>query len=99
MPAKQPLRILCFGDSLTEGYSMFGMQFTPYSETMEIVLNERLNKNQEQQGGPKWDIEVETNGVSGQLVTAGFTRRMERICMSNLPSSIPFSRNLSLRPI
>lgn len=56
------LRILCFGDSLTEGYSQYGTRFDPYSRTMKRVLEEKL-KGQE--------IEVLTDGQSGDLVTAG----------------------------
>ncbi|PVH72044.1 GDSL-like Lipase/Acylhydrolase [Cadophora sp. DSE1049] len=69
VPTPKPLRILCFGDSLTEGYSMYGMQWTPYSETLQTRLDEQL--------GNEWNVEIETDGVSGQLVTAGFKKRME----------------------
>ncbi|KAL5320392.1 hypothetical protein ACEPPN_011193 [Leptodophora sp. 'Broadleaf-Isolate-01'] len=70
----QPLHILCFGDSLTEGYSMYGMRWTPYSETTKEVLEEQL--------GHEWSFDVDTDGVSGQLVTAGFMRRMDKLYAS-----------------
>lgn len=68
-----PLRILCLGDSLTEGYSHFGTKFTPYSKWMKEVLLAKW---------PDRAIDVITDGVSGDLVTppGGFKRRMERHC-------------------
>ncbi|KAG4427229.1 hypothetical protein IFR05_017288 [Cadophora sp. M221] len=75
--AKSPppaLHILCFGDSLTEGYSMYGMHWSPYSETTKEVLEERLSQ--------EWSVDVDTDGVSAQLVTAGFKRRMEKLYTS-----------------
>jgi len=71
----QTLRILCFGDSLTEGYTRMGQNWTPYSEEMKTVLDERGRK------GLK--IDVITEGRSGELASAGgFLRRMETACAS-----------------
>jgi len=67
---KQPLDILCFGDSLTEGYSQYGLLFTPYSATLSQKLQESL--------GSKYEIEVHTDGESGEQVTAGFLGRMQQ---------------------
>ncbi len=99
--ATQSLNILCFGDSLTEGYSMYGMMFTPYSETLEERLNSLLNDTEEEvdkepeekpsgngdsyqekneKKEQEWDIVIDTDGVSGELVTKGFERRMQRTC-------------------
>ena len=75
-PAPPKLRILCFGDSLTEGYSRFGLRFTPYSTTLVQRLQEEFGQEQ--------DIEIVTDGVSGQAVTAGFLRRMKRHCKITL---------------
>jgi len=70
---KTPLSILCFGDSLTEGYSGYGLRFTPYSTTLLEHLNSAI--------GDQYDITIDTDGVSGESVTAGFLRRMRRRCM------------------
>jgi len=51
---------------------MFGMKYTPYSETLQTRLDEQL--------GSEWKVEIETDGVSGELVTAGFRKRMEVLC-------------------
>ncbi|CAG8977590.1 hypothetical protein HYALB_00008366 [Hymenoscyphus albidus] len=40
---KKSLKILCFGDSLTEGYTNWGMIFKPYSDTLRNVLEKGLN--------------------------------------------------------
>ncbi len=55
---------------------MYGMVFTPYSNTMKAVLQEELG------GKGGMTFEVDTNGVSGQLVTeqAGFRERMGAVC-------------------
>jgi lysophospholipase L1-like esterase len=66
---KKELNIVCFGDSLTEGYSQFGSIFTPYSETMVSKL---------QAAFPTHKISAVTDGVSGDRVVSGsFKRRME----------------------
>jgi lysophospholipase L1-like esterase len=71
MPPK-PLKILCFGDSLTEGYTLHGTSYAPYSNTLEKVLYEKLS-------GEEWDISVEEQGVSGDLVMF-MGGRMGEIC-------------------
>lgn len=74
------LRILCFGDSLTEGYTLFGTQFSPYSVAMKKVLDGTLSTKIQVEGA-KYKIEVLTDGQSGDLVTIGsFKARMERRC-------------------
>ena len=67
------LRILCFGDSLTEGYSGWGSSFTPYSEKLEEMLTMAF---------PDVDVEIETDGLSGDMVTgrAAFLARMKLHC-------------------
>jgi len=68
----ESLRILCLGDSLTDGYTMSGVSFAPYSETLEKRLKESGRH-----------VTVVTDGISGDLVTTGsFRRRMERRCKS-----------------
>ncbi|KAI1073524.1 SGNH hydrolase [Whalleya microplaca] len=63
--AKKPLRILCFGDSLTAGYPAGN----PYAER----LRERLAA-----AFPGYEIECEVDGVPGDLVTRGsFVERMQ----------------------
>ena len=75
-----PLNILCFGDSLTEGYSQYGLKMTPYSQWMW----EGLQAKAESEGGLGklgWEeVKVRTRGVSGERVVDGFKRRMVREC-------------------
>ena len=63
---------------------MYGMRWTPYSETTKEVLEEQL--------GHEWSFDVDTDGVSGQLVTAGFMRRMDKL------SKYSASSDFSLHP-
>ena len=76
-PKAQPLRILCFGDSLTDGYSKLGLLKTPYSKFLEMELEIKFWA-----GGAKRKVEVVTDGQSGDLVTMGtFGRRMKENCL------------------
>ncbi|KAL9027065.1 MAG: hypothetical protein Q9196_004354 [Gyalolechia fulgens] len=71
-PSPKSLRILCFGDSLTAGFSDYGYSHYPYA----IRLREKLK-------GALPDVEatVDVAGLSGDQVIAGqFLTRMEGIC-------------------
>jgi lysophospholipase L1-like esterase len=75
-PKAKPLRILCFGDSLTEGYSCFGTVMTPYSETLLTELTNKILA-----GDINRKLEIVTDGMSGDLVTVGgFRDRMTKNC-------------------
>ena len=67
----EKLRILCFGDSLTAGYTNWGLSHFPYGE----ALNERLRDKL-----PSTHVIVDTNGFSGDQVRGQFLKRMERAC-------------------
>jgi lysophospholipase L1-like esterase len=65
-----PLRILCFGDSLTAGTWNMGCAQSPYSAR----LRERLCA-----AFPRREIRVTTDGENGCLVSvSSFTERLER---------------------
>ena len=72
-PAKnKSLRVLCFGDSLTWGYSNGGQLAHPYS----IKLKERLA-----QALPHTKLEVITNGLSGDVASfSRFATRLQTEC-------------------
>ena len=73
MPDKQ-LRILCFGDSLTHGFSNYGLVQHPYS----LVLQKRLEAELK---GLGLDIKVRTNGVPGDLAcNKPWRNRLEKEC-------------------
>ncbi|ATY64899.1 GDSL-like lipase [Cordyceps militaris] len=67
MPRKT-LRILCFGDSLTQGWFSFGLGEHPYSERLTERLREVLP--------PDVGLEVRTSGEAGDV--AAFPRFRER---------------------
>lgn len=72
----EPLRLLCFGDSLTEGYSRFGLIMTPYSQSLKTELEVKLWAWKERR-----KVDVVTDGESGDLVTTGsFKDRMSDKC-------------------
>lgn len=66
-----PLRILCFGASLVKGYTASGTQHFPYSTWLSQMLSQRY---------PGREIDVETDGVSGDMVTQTYERRMKVQC-------------------
>lgn len=68
--AERKLRILCFGDSLTEGYTSFGAIYQPYSERMTQKLAAAF---------PDVKIECEVDGLSGDL-TGFFLKRLLEQC-------------------
>ncbi|KYK58608.1 hypothetical protein DCS_05625 [Drechmeria coniospora] len=68
--ADGPLSILCFGDSLTQGYHSFGMGKNPYGEKLEETLKAAM---------PGRDIRVYVNGVPGDFATGqAFSRRLRQ---------------------
>lgn len=75
MPSpKKPLRILCFGDSLTAGYYGRGTGYQPYSEVLTTKLRAAF---------PNRDVAVFENGMPGDVVSFGaFTQRLGEECKS-----------------
>ncbi|POR36519.1 Uncharacterized protein TPAR_03209 [Tolypocladium paradoxum] len=70
--ARTPLTVLCFGDSLTQGYHNYGLGEQPYSE----VLAERLEA-----ALPERDVQVVTSGVPGdRAVLRPFRQRLKTEC-------------------
>lgn len=66
---KRSLRILCFGDSLTSGYSQLGSITHPYSQSLTRVLSTAF---------PRLNVEAHTDGLPGDLVVSGrFLHRIE----------------------
>lgn len=68
----QSLRILCFGDSLTAGYSGYGYFHYPYAAQLRKRLKEDL---------PDTEATVDVAGLSGDRVIAGqYVRRIKGLC-------------------
>lgn len=66
------VRILCFGDSLTAGYSHYGMTFTPYAESLKTWL---------QAAWPTTKLTLDVSGLSGDRVVSGsFLPRITAKC-------------------
>ena len=65
------LRILCFGDSLTAGYTSYGREFYPYADHLRTGLQHMLSAS---------DIHVDVAGLSGDQVRGGYLRRIKWAC-------------------
>ena len=73
------LRVLCFGDSLTAGYTKYGYEHHPYADNLRADLRYLLSTK---------DVNVEVEGLSGDLVqgrTAQFLRRIKAKCPVDEP--------------
>ena len=65
------LRILCFGDSLTAGYTSYGWEFHPYADHLRAGLQHSLSTP---------DIEVDVAGLSGDQVQGSYLPRIKAKC-------------------
>ncbi len=65
------LRILCFGDSLTAGYTSYGWEFHPYADHLRVGLQHMLSTS---------DIEIEVAGLSGDQVQGSYLPRIKAKC-------------------
>ncbi|MCJ1472533.1 hypothetical protein MMC13_001182 [Lambiella insularis] len=70
-PHPRTLKILCFGDSLTAGYSAYGSQFYPYADHLKRALQATF---------PSSRIEIIVEGMSGAQVRGQYTGRLNRAC-------------------
>ncbi|KAK0660848.1 SGNH hydrolase-type esterase domain-containing protein [Cercophora samala] len=68
MAARQKLRILCFGDSLTAGYSYLGSSYHPYHIKMDQMLAMAF---------PDYEIITVEEGECGDVVRNGFLPRIQ----------------------
>lgn len=76
---KQLLRILCYGDSLTAGYSAFGTIYHPYSEVLEQKLVAAF---------PDLKVDISESGMPGDLAINGaFLTRLNSERTSDFPIS------------
>ncbi|KAK2609931.1 hypothetical protein N8I77_003400 [Diaporthe amygdali] len=67
---RRSLRILCFGDSLTSGYSQMGSITHPYSERLTDILSTSF---------PSLNIDAHTDGLPGDVVCTAGSRYLRRI--------------------
>lgn len=65
------LRILCFGDSLTAGYTSYGWEFYPYADHLRAGLQQALSTS---------DIEIDVAGLSGDQVRGSYLPRIKAQC-------------------
>ncbi|KAF6217628.1 hypothetical protein HO133_006730 [Letharia lupina] len=72
----ESLRILCFGDSLTAGYTSYGWEWYPYADHLRVALQHMLSTS---------DIEVDVAGLSGDQVQGSYLPRIEAKCANTEP--------------
>ena len=65
------LRILCFGDSLTAGYTSWGLEFHPYADHLRVGLQQSLSTS---------EIEIDVAGLSGDQVRGSYLPRIKSKC-------------------
>eukprot|EP00794_Sanderia_malayensis_P007993 gene7993-8852_t len=67
---ERKLKILCFGDSLTEGWYMNGRRFHPYSTKLQQIFLQK-NKNMK--------VEIISKGISGECVYPEMINRLPKV--------------------
>ncbi|KAL9137655.1 MAG: hypothetical protein Q9175_001144 [Cornicularia normoerica] len=66
-----PIRILCFGASITAGWNQLGLRYYPYSSTLEARLKEAL---------PTIHFSVQVDGLPGDTVIHGqYSKRLHSL--------------------
>ena len=65
------LQILCFGDSLTAGYTSYGGEYYPYADSLREGLEHMLSSS---------NIKVEIAGLSGDQVQGQYLQRIQEKC-------------------
>lgn len=71
MTLPKSLRILCFGDSLTAGYTMYGTEHHPYADHLRVGLELLLSSS---------EIQAEVAGFSGDQVQGSYLNRIKAKC-------------------
>eukprot|EP01137_Pigoraptor_chileana_P003748 Opistho-2@44412 len=77
--ASRIVRILCFGDSLTEGFTRGGMKMKPYSRVLKSLLDATAPAG--------WSFEVENKGRSGEAAIEEMERRLPNILQRRAASN------------
>ena len=71
MATRTPIRILCFGASITAGWSQLGTRYYPYASTLEAHLKEAL---------PNEHFAIHVDGLPGDTVMQGaYTKRLRSL--------------------
>ena len=70
--SQSAIKILCFGDSLTAGYSRYGLSHFPYAEHLKDKL---------QTAFPSMKVQIDVEGMSGAQVQGQYLGRLSRACL------------------
>lgn len=85
--SSKSVRILCFGDSLTAGYSRFGTEHFPYNQFLQKTIEACL---------PEYKISTEADGESGDRVRGGFFFNRMKKQFPGPSSSTPYDWTIIL---
>jgi lysophospholipase L1-like esterase len=80
------VKILTFGDSLTEGYYRFGFMFHPYSEQLGYCIDKMLS---EELGLANRQSLIHQRGVSGEFTT-DMIRRLHQLLETATSKGYPY---------
>lgn len=69
------INILCFGDSLTAGFTHTDVPDHPYATSLQAVLAKRL---------VSYLVNVQVQGLGGDKVTGNYLTRMKALCGQTL---------------
>lgn len=80
----QNLKILCFGNSLTAGYTAMGYAYYPYADVLELSLARLF---------PSTKLIIKTSGLPGDRVVGSggmFLSRMRNMCEKAISEGAPY---------
>lgn len=67
---KREINILCFGDSITTGFTNHGLQHYPYSDKLQQLISDYFKiNNKYHQYGIKYEIDIQNVGVNGERIS------------------------------
>lgn len=81
---KKDLKILCFGNSLTAGYTMMGLASYPYADFLELYLARLFSSTK---------LTIDVSGLPGDRVIGSgsqFLRRMQNRCDKAVSEGRPY---------
>ena len=81
MAMATPIRILCFGASITVGWNRLGLRYYPYASTLEARLKEAL---------PNRQFSIQVNGLPGDTVMQGQYMKRLRSLISTATTPYDF---------
>lgn len=81
---KREINILCFGDSITGGYTNHGLEYYPYSDKLKkIMVNYVLENNKYKEFGIEYEIYLHNVGKNGERISDTMHDRLFQILLKS----------------